>query len=185
MTAPGAADALSRRPLSSAFRPFIALQDRPAAQGRWRSVANASKGEGFRAPAFATVGRASGPAFRKPPREETARLGTVWRARLWGFVGGGRSSSEASATGGGGCFRLKRRRAASPMTAMRGSEGFTLVEGGRRGSRGHPGRVPARGRMRKRSTLRGGMRGDGHEVSILIRLGEGDRAGRGPSMSRR
>jgi hypothetical protein len=29
--------------------------------------------------------------------------------------------------------------------------------------------------------VRGGMRGDGHELSILIRLGDGDRAGRGPS----
>jgi hypothetical protein len=29
--------------------------------------------------------------------------------------------------------------------------------------------------------LRGEVRGDGHEVSILIRLGEGDRAGRAPS----
>ena len=29
--------------------------------------------------------------------------------------------------------------------------------------------------------MRGGMRGVGHEVSILIRLGDGDRAGRGPS----
>ncbi len=28
--------------------------------------------------------------------------------------------------------------------------------------------------------MRGGMHGDGHEVSILIRLGDGDRAGRGP-----
>ena len=27
--------------------------------------------------------------------------------------------------------------------------------------------------------MRGGMHGDGHEVSILIRLGDGDRAGRG------
>src|SRR5208283_2279012 len=31
------------------------------------------------------------------------------------------------------------------------------------------------------STVRGGMRGAGHEESILIRLGDGDRAGRGPS----
>ena len=32
-----------------------------------------------------------------------------------------------------------------------------------------------------RSTVRGGMRGDGHELSILIRLGDGERQGRGPS----
>ena len=29
--------------------------------------------------------------------------------------------------------------------------------------------------------MRGGMRGDGHELSILIRLGDGERQGRGPS----
>src|SRR5271157_449018 len=40
---------------------------------------------------------------------------------------------------------------------------------------------PARGWKRKRSGLRGGMRGDGHEVSILIRLGDGDRPGRASS----
>jgi hypothetical protein len=29
--------------------------------------------------------------------------------------------------------------------------------------------------------VRGGMDGDGHELSILIRLGDGERQGRGPS----
>ena len=29
--------------------------------------------------------------------------------------------------------------------------------------------------------MRGGMRGDGHELSILIRLGDGERQGRDPS----
>ncbi len=29
--------------------------------------------------------------------------------------------------------------------------------------------------------MRGGMRGDDHELSILIRLGDGERQGRGPS----
>ena len=29
--------------------------------------------------------------------------------------------------------------------------------------------------------MRGGMDGDGHELSILIRLGDGERQGRGPS----
>jgi len=29
--------------------------------------------------------------------------------------------------------------------------------------------------------VRGGMRGGGHELSILIRLGDGERQGRGPS----
>ncbi len=29
--------------------------------------------------------------------------------------------------------------------------------------------------------MRGGMRGDGHELSIVIRLGDGEHQGRGPS----
>jgi len=146
----------------------------------WRLTSEPSY-EGFGRRPFFDGGTRPGAGARKPPKEETAgRLGAVWRARLWGFVSGGRSSS-AAATGGGRCFRLKRRRAASPMTAMRGSEGFTLVEGGPPGWRGRRGPVSARGRMRKRSMLRGGMQGDGHELSILIRVGEGDRAGRGPS----
>ena len=48
-------------------------------------------------------------------------------------------------------------------------------------SRGRRARVPARGWRRRRSTVRGGMRGDGHELSILIRLGDGERQGRAPS----
>src|SRR5208282_4213462 len=38
--------------------------------------------------------------------------------------------------------------------------------------------APARGWRRGEAALRGGVRCDGHEVSILIRLGGGDRAGR-------
>ena len=140
------------------------------------------KGEGFRAPALCDGGSCAGAGVRKPPREETAgRLGTVWRARLWGFVSDGWPSSEASATGRGGCFRLRRRRWSWLMAAMRSRERFTLVDGGLRGSCGHHVHVAASGRRRKRSTLGGGMRGAGHDVSILIRIGEGDRAGRGPS----
>ena len=42
--------------------------------------------------------------------------------------------------------------------------------------------VPAVGRRRGRWALRGGKHGAiAHEVSILIRLGEGERAGRTPS----
>jgi hypothetical protein len=63
---------------------------------------------------------------------------------------------------------------------MRGSEGFTLIEGGR-GSGGHRVHIPSRGLRGKRSTLRGGMRSDGHELSILIRVGDGERQLRGPS----
>ena len=42
--------------------------------------------------------------------------------------------------------------------------------------------APARGWRREGPALRGGKQGDGdHEVSILIRLGDEDRAGRAPS----
>src|SRR5208337_3907079 len=64
---------------------------------------------------------------------------------------------------------------------MRGSEAWALVAGGLATSRGRRARVPARGWRRRRSMVRGGMRGDGHELSILIRLGDGERQGRGPS----
>jgi hypothetical protein len=73
--------------------------------------------------------------------------------------------------GDGGRFR--RRRRAEPRRRP-------PVEGGLATSCGRCGRVPARGRRRKGSSVRGGMRGDGHEVSILIRLGDGERQGRGP-----
>ena len=67
------------------------------------------------------------------------------------------------------------------MATMRGSEALASVAGGLATSRGRRARVPARGWRRRRSTVRGGMRGDGHELSILIRLGDGERQGRGPS----
>jgi hypothetical protein len=67
------------------------------------------------------------------------------------------------------------------MARMRGSDALASVAGGLATSRAHRPRILARGRRRKRSTVRGGMRGAGHEESILIRFGEGDLAGRGPS----
>jgi len=68
------------------------------------------------------------------------------------------------------------------MAAMRGSDALASVGRGLATSRGDDGRVPARGGWRRRrSTVRGGMRVDGHELSILIRLGDGERQGRGPS----
>jgi hypothetical protein len=67
------------------------------------------------------------------------------------------------------------------MTTKRGSEGLASVAGELATSRGRRARVPARGWRRRRSTVRGGMQGDGHDVSILIRLGDGERQGRGPS----
>src|SRR5208283_4900420 len=78
-------------------------------------------------------------------------------------------------------FQRKGRRRLFSMATMGGSEAFASVEGGLATSRGHCALVPARSWRRRRSTVRGGMRGDGHEVPILIRLGDGDRAGRGPS----
>jgi hypothetical protein len=68
------------------------------------------------------------------------------------------------------------------MAAMRGSDALALVGRGLATSRGHDGRIPARvGWRRRQSTVRGGMWGDGHELSILIRLGDGERQVRGPS----
>ena len=139
-------------------------------------------GEGFRAPAFATVGRASGPALESLPRgKPRGGSGTVWRARLWGFEDRGRLASEASAIGAARCFQRKRRWLGVSMATMRGSEALASVAGGLAPSRRRRARVPARGWRRRRSTVRGGMRGDGHELSILIRLGDDARQGRGPS----
>src|ERR1700756_4599558 len=52
---------------------------------------------------------------------------------------------------------------------------------GLRSGRGHRAPAPARDWRGKASGLQGGMGGDGHEVSIVIRLGGGGRAGRAPS----
>src|SRR5208337_1246712 len=117
------------------------------------------------------------------PKEETAGggRGTVWRARLWGIEGRGRLASEASAIGGAWRLRRKRRRWPFSMATMGRSEALASVARGRATSDGRCARVPARGWRRRRSTVRGGMRGDGHELSILIRLGDGERQGCGPS----
>ena len=137
---------------------------------------------GFRAPALCDGWTAPGAGARKPPKEETAgRLGTAWRARLWGIEDRGRLSSEASGICGARCFQRKRRWLGFSMATMRGSEALASVAGGLAASRGRRARVPARGWRRRRSTVRGGTRGDGHELSILIRLGDGERQGRGPS----
>ena len=109
------------------------------------SATNFRFGEGFRAPAFATVGRAPGPALESLPRRKPrGGWGTVWRARLWGFEDRGRLASEASAIGDARCFQRKRRWLGFSMVAMRGSETFASVEGGLATSRGRRARVPAR-----------------------------------------
>ena len=137
--------------------------------------------KGFGRRPFATVGLGPGPALESLPRRKPwGGRRTVWRARLWGFEDRGRLASEASAAGGW-CLRWNRRRWLFSMATMQRIEAFASVAGGLASSRGHRVRVPARGRRRKRSTVRGGMWGDGHELSILIRPGEGGRAGRGPA----
>jgi hypothetical protein len=140
-------------------------------------------GAGFRAPAFVTVGCAPGPAPESLPRRKArGGRGRFGGARLWGFEDRGRLASGAPAAGGARCFRWKRRRRTASMATMRGSDALALVGRGLATSRGHEGRVRARGGWRRRqSTVRGGMWGDGHELSILIRLGDGERQGRGPS----
>ena len=138
--------------------------------------------KGFGRRPFATVGLRPGPALESLPRRKPrGGWGTVWRARLWGFEDRGRLASEASAIGDARCFQRKRRWLGVSMATMRGSEALASVAGGLATSRGRRARVPARGWRRRRSTVRGGMRGDGHEESILIRLGDGERQGRGPS----
>ena len=138
--------------------------------------------KGFGCRPSVTVGLGRGPASESLPRRKPrGGRGTVWRAGLWGFEDRGRLASEALAAGDAWCLRPKRRRWPLSMATIRGSEALASVAGGLATSRGRRARVPARGWRRRRSTVRGGMRGDGHELSILIRLGDGERQGRGPS----
>src|SRR5271157_5799283 len=135
--------------------------------------------KGFGRRPFATLGLRPGPALESLPRRKPrGGRGTVWRARLWGFEDRGRLTSKASAIGDARCFQRKRRWLGFSMATMRGSEALASVAGGLATSDGRRARVPARGWRRRRSTVRGGMRGDGHEESILIRVGDGERAGR-------
>ena len=129
------------------------------------------------------LGVRPGPAFeslpRRKPRGGGGRLASAtygdlriadgWRARR-------RRPAALGVFGGsddGGRFRW-RRCAAGEALARRSEEDWRPCEDValvlRRAAGGEGDR-----------RLRGGMRGDGHEVSILIRLGDGDRAGRGPS----
>jgi len=137
---------------------------------------------GFRAPALCDGREAPGPAFESPPRRKPrAGWGPFGERELWGFADRGRLASALPAAGGAQCFERERRRRLFSMATMRGSEAFASVGGGLATSWGHRARVPARGWRRRRWRVRGGMRDDGHEVSILIRLGGADRAGRAPS----
>src|SRR5271166_1064387 len=132
----------------------------------WRTVVQGEGyGEGFRTPApWRTVVRGLGPAFETLPRRKPrAGRGAAWSGASYGDLriadGSGVSARGPVARNLGG-----------------GNDDDDRVR-----SRGRRPPAPARGRKRARSGLRGGMRGDGHEVSILIRLGGGERAGRGPS----
>jgi len=100
---------------------------------------------------------------------------------LWGFEDRGRLASETPAAGAAQCFQRERRRRLFSTAMMGSGEAFVSVGGGLAISCGHRGRVAARGRRRRRSTVRGGMCGAGHEESILIRRGGAGRAARGPS----
>src|SRR5208283_5133281 len=147
-------DALTPSPHGSrmsAVGAFLPYRDEPGTAG---------KVKGFGRRPFATVGLGPGPALESLPRRKPrGGRGTVWRARLWGFEDRGRLASEASAAGGAWCLRRKRRRWPFSMATMRGSEALASVAGGLATSRGRRARVPARGRRRRRWTVRGGMRG--------------------------
>ena len=121
-----------------------------------------------------------GAGVRKPRKEETAGRKRCWLVGrdLWGFEDRGRSADvSAEPSGAQSCRREHRRRACSVVRRCGFGVGVTLGAGLRKW-RGQRSGGPARGWQRKRSALRGGMGCDGHEVSILIRFGDGDRAGR-------
>jgi len=82
--------------------------------------------------------------------------------------------------GGSSAQPLRRRRAFSRAKMRAVGVGAAPGKSLRR-SWGHRLPAPARGWRRGATALRGGKRGDRHEVSILIRVGDGERAGRGPS----
>jgi hypothetical protein len=120
------------------------------------------------------AGAGRGARLRKPRKEETAgrkRRGSAGR-ELWGFEGRGRIGHMAAGAGYSRCWRRKRtRRAFSGARARAAGVGAAAGESLRR-SRGHRVRALTRGWRRRRSALRGGKRGDCHEVSILIRVAD-------------
>jgi hypothetical protein len=146
------------------------------------SMAGMLKGFGRR-PFAGARGLGAGPASESLVRRK-ARVGkgVVWLARrdLWGFWGRGQSAGRASEGGGAHCSGRERRGRAFSRSRMRAA-GVSAAPGESLGrSYGH--RLPglARGWRRGGTALRGGKRGDGHEVSTLIRVGDGERAGRAP-----
>ena len=99
---------------------------------------------------------------------------------LWRFVGRQQIARVAAQAGDGQSCRRERRRRACSVVSMWGFGVGAALKADLRVWRGQRSCGPARGWKRKRSGLRGGMRGDGHEVSILIRFSDGDRPGRAP-----
>ena len=98
---------------------------------------------------------------------------------LWGFEDRGRIADVGAVAEGGRCYCRESRRRAFWRPRM-GAAGMGAPAGEPvRTSGGRRVRAPACGWRRGEAALRGGTRGVGHDVSILIRLGEGDRAGRG------
>ena len=140
--------------------------------------------KGFgRRPFAGDAGTGRGAGVRKPRKEETAgrkRRGLAGR-ELWGFWGRGGIAHVVAGVEGGRCYREERTRRAFSGARMRAAGVGAAAGESLRRSRGHRVRAPACGWRRRRSALRGGKRHYGHEVSILIRVGDGERAERAPS----
>src|SRR5271166_1336092 len=157
--------AFSQSPLSRASRSFRG----PILKG--------SKGEGFRTPGrLRDSGAWSGAGVRKPPKEETAgRKGRLFgRARPMEILG----SRTARA-----CRRGGRWRAILAAETMMTIE-FGREDAGRWRWRGDRGRTDD---LERTSASCSGARSEASAIwfarrdAILIRLGGGERAGRGPS----
>jgi hypothetical protein len=136
--------------------------------------------EGFRTAALCRrAGTGRGAGVRKPRKEETAgRKRRVLAGRdLWGFWGRGRIAHVAAEVESSRCYRQERTRRAFSGARMRAAGVGAAAGESLRRSQGHRVPAPACGWRRRRSALRGGKRGDCHEVSILIRVGDGERAG--------
>src|SRR5215472_5996364 len=92
------------------------------------------------------------------------------RGPSWGFFGR-RSAWVSAGTRTTGLFEGEHTRGGRESDAWRGTAELVRTSLFCSGARGEA----------RRTALQGGKRGDDHEVSILIRLGDEDRAGRAPS----
>ena len=115
---------------------------------------------------------------RRPKASQGGNRGQEGRCAagrdLWGFEDrGGSAGVGAEASSARSCRREGGRRARSVVSRRRFGVG-AAPGADVRTRRGQRCPAPTRGWRGKRSALRGGMRGDGHEVSILMRLGDGD-----------